>query len=210
MKLLHHLPIIGIAVALCLFVVAAAQYPGGTMDSASTVGYSWAHNFLSSLFAPRALNGAANPARYIAIPAVLVLCVSLGMVFRGISTKARSLVHRKAIEIGGIGAAVYGFLIATPMHNLMISIGLLFSWTALLATTHMLYVERRWLLFGWGTICIALSLVSATMYYGDMLYGLARVWWTPRKAIMVKEVLDGRETSEVQSGVQVRGGSDGC
>ena len=40
--------------------------------------------------------------------------------------------------------------------------------------------------------------------------GLARVWWTPRKAIMVKEVLDGRETSEVQSGVQVRGGSDGC
>lgn len=175
MKFMNHLPVVGIAVALCLFVVAAIHYPGGTMSSASTVGYSWAHNFISSLFAPRALNGAVNPARYIAIPAMLFLCASLGMVFSRISRKARSRAHKKAIEIGGIGAAVYGFLIATPMHNLMISIGLLFSLAALLATTHMLYIERRWWLFGWGTLCLTLSLVSASMYYGKLLYGLLPV-----------------------------------
>lgn len=69
----YHLPAIGVPAALCLFVVAAIYYPGGTMDSACTVGYSWAHNFVSSLFASRALNGAANPAGYVAVPAMLLL-----------------------------------------------------------------------------------------------------------------------------------------
>lgn len=147
MRLFRHLPVIGIAVALSLFVVAVSRYPGGTMDCAGTVGYSLAHNFISSLFAPRALNGAANPARYIAIPALLLLCLSLGVVFRQTSRKARSRVHRKVIEAGGIGSMVYIFLIATPMHDSMVSVGLLFSLVAVLATAHMLYLERRWLLW---------------------------------------------------------------
>lgn len=79
-RLKYHLPAIGLAVALCLFVVAGMYYPGGTTDSASTVGYSLVHNFVSTLFAPRALNGAPNPARFVAMPAMLFLCVSLGIV----------------------------------------------------------------------------------------------------------------------------------
>jgi hypothetical protein len=82
-KFTNHLPVIGIAVALSLFVVATIHYPGGTMGSASTVGYSLGHNFISSLFASHALNGAANPARYIAIPALLLLCVSFGALVSG-------------------------------------------------------------------------------------------------------------------------------
>jgi hypothetical protein len=70
---------------------------------------------------------------------------------------------------------VYAFLVATPMHDLMVSIGLLFSLAALLATAHMLYIERLWLLFGWGTVFIALKLVSAAMYYGNVFYGLLPV-----------------------------------
>lgn len=171
----NHLPAIGVGLALCLFVVAASYYPGGTTDSASTVGYSWAHNFVSSLFAPRALNGAANPARQTAIAAMLLLCVSLAVIFKRISLKVRSQVHKKTIEIGGIGSMVYGFLAVTPMHDLMVSIGLIFSLVALLAMTHALYMERRRLLFGWGSICVALSLLSAAMYYGDVLYGFLPV-----------------------------------
>jgi hypothetical protein len=34
------------------------------------------------------------------------------------------------------------------MHDLMVTIGLLFSLVALVATAHALYAERRWLLFG--------------------------------------------------------------
>lgn len=89
--------------------------------------------------------------------------------FRRISINVRSSrVHKKTIEIGGIGALVYGFLAVTRMHDLMVSIGLLFSLAALLAATHALYIERRWLLFVWGSICLAMSLVSAAMYYGNV------------------------------------------
>lgn len=167
-----HLPAIGVAVGLCLFVVAARYYPGGTTDSASTVGYHWAHNFVSSLFAQRALNGAVNPARSFAIPAMLVLCLSLGIMLWRISRSVSSHVHKTTIEIGGIGAMVYGFLVVTPMHDLMVNIGLLFGLVAMIATIHVLYIERRWPLFGWGAIGLALLLVSATMYYGNVFYGL--------------------------------------
>ena len=70
-----HLPLLGIAAAVCLFLSAAARYPGGTTSSATTVGYDWTRNFISSLFAARALNGAVNPARYFAFCACWLFAV---------------------------------------------------------------------------------------------------------------------------------------
>jgi hypothetical protein len=61
------------------------------------------------------------------------------------------------------------------MHDLMVDIGLLFAATALLTTTHALYLERRWGLALWGAGCIALIALSATMYYGHILYGFLPV-----------------------------------
>ena len=81
----RYLPLIGILISVRLFVLAATYYPGGSTFSASSAGYDWARNFISSLFRPEALNGAANPARYFAIPAMLILCVSVGFVFKNIS-----------------------------------------------------------------------------------------------------------------------------
>lgn len=172
MRLANHLPIIGVVAALCLFVVAAYQYPGGTIESTSSIGYSWTQNFMSSLFAARALNGAANPSRYVAIPALLLMCLSLGFVFARISMSARSSGHKKTIQIAGIGSMVYAFLIATPMHDLMITVALIFTLVALVATVYLLYIERGWFLFGWGTICLGVLLINAVMYYTNALVGI--------------------------------------
>jgi hypothetical protein len=171
----YHVPTIGIAIALCLFVVAASYYPGGTTLSADTVGYSWVHNFVSALFQPVALNGDANPARSFAIAAMLLLCLSWGLMFWQISRQVKARVHQKTIEISGLGLMVYAFLIVTPLHNLMVDLALLFGLVALFATTHDLYLERHPLLFGWGALCLALLMVSAMMYYGNVLYGLLPV-----------------------------------
>lgn len=171
----RHLPTVGVAAALALFATATRRYPGGTAESTGTLGYSWAHNFISSLFAPRALNGAPNPARAFAIPAMLALCFSLAVVFWRLSRQFHSRAHRKTIEIAGIGAMVYSLLVVTPMHDLMVDIGLLFTFAALFATTHALYLERRGALFLWGAGCIALAVLSAAMYYGHLLYGLLPV-----------------------------------
>jgi hypothetical protein len=170
-----HLPVVGIGLALCLFVGAALSYPGGTTESPDTVGYSLIHNFISSLFASRALNGAANPARYIAMAAMVFLCISIGFAFQQISTTVVSRVHRKTIEIAGIGSVVYSLLIVTPMHDLMVTIGLAFNFVALLATTHWLFLQRRWRLAAWGALCIALTALGAVMYYRHVGYALLPV-----------------------------------
>src|SRR4051794_32598621 len=109
--------LIGILASVCLFVVATAYYPGGTTFSANSVGYDWTRNFISSLFAANALNGAINPGRHFGIPTMLIFCISLGYVFNVISTKAMSKRHRKMIQIAGIGSMVYAFLVVTPMHD---------------------------------------------------------------------------------------------
>jgi hypothetical protein len=166
----HHLPTFGIAAALALIAVAASRYPGGTTDSATTVGYSWAHNFISALFGDRALNGAPNPVRLVATVAMFVLCVSIAIVFQRLSTRFPSQRRRKTIQIAGIGTAVYSFLIVTRMHDLMVDIGLLFTFVAILATTQGLYIARRRFLFVWGAGCFSLTAAAATMYYGHLFY----------------------------------------
>jgi hypothetical protein len=167
---LRHAPLLGMILSIVLFAVAMAYYPGGTSFSANTIGYNWSQNFLSSLFQPRAYNGSPNPARWFAIPAMFLLSLSYGFIFRGVSRKSRSKVPKKVIEIGGIGSAVYTFLVVTPMHNLMITISLLFFITAVLATLHLLYTQRQTVLLAAGFVCVAVMLISCVMYYGNVFF----------------------------------------
>ncbi len=53
------------------------------------------------------------------------------------------------------------------MHDLLVSFSLLFFVTAVFAIMHMLYIEHRMTLFGFGMICLAVSVASAIMYYGN-------------------------------------------
>src|SRR5262245_13413260 len=137
-----HLPLIGILVSVVLLALSASYYPGGSYDSPDSVGYDWSRNFISTLFAPIALNGAANPARRLAIPAMLVFCVSIGVLFRNISRKAKSRLHRKAIEIGGIGTAIYAFLVVKTMHDILVSIAFVFFMVSVMVTLHLLSSDR--------------------------------------------------------------------
>lgn len=157
-----HLPLIGVLASLVLFALATARYPGG---------YDWANHSISALFQPRALNGAENPARPLAVLAIFIFCVSMGVVFKSISRRGKSRFHKKTIEIAGIGSMVYAFLVVTPMHNLLVGVGLLFFVTAMLVTLHMVYLEGRSGLLYAGIVCLALPLCNAVMYYGNVLYG---------------------------------------
>lgn len=168
----HHWPAVGTAIAFGLFFAAAAAYPGGTLQSTTTVGYRWTENFICALFAQNALNGEANPARQFAIPAMWLLCLCLGTVYWRISRRATTRLHRSAIEIGGPGAMAYAAFVMTPIHDLVVHIGLVFGLVALLMTTHMLYSQgRRWLA-AWGGLCLAQLLLSATLYYSGRLDGV--------------------------------------
>src|SRR5437762_3592279 len=95
----RYLPLAGILSSFVLFVLAAARYPGGTLESADLVGYDWTRHYISTLFAAAALNGAANPSRFFAIPAMAIFCLSIAVVFKSVSLKSGSRPLRKTIEI---------------------------------------------------------------------------------------------------------------
>ena len=153
-----------------LFAVASSLYPGGTAFSPESIGYSWSRNFTSALFAPEALNGQPNPGRPFAVVALAFWCLSLAFSFKWISNQASHPALRKIIEIAGIGAAVYAFFVATPMHDLMVVIGLVFSLTALVTTILFLFTAKAWNLFGWGLLSLGLSVLSASLYFAGSTF----------------------------------------
>jgi hypothetical protein len=155
-------PLIGVLASLVFFVLSTALYPGG---------YDWGNHTISRLFQPSVPNGADNPARPLAVLAVFMFCVSMAFVFKSVSRRGQSRFHKKTIEIAGIGSMVYAFLVITPMHDVLVGIALLFFVTAMLATFHVLYLERHFGMLCAGIVCLAVTLSNAAMYYGDVFFG---------------------------------------
>jgi len=143
--------------------MAALRYPGG---------YDWTRDFISTLFAPSTATGATNEARYVAVLAMFVFCVSVAVLFKLVARRARGRALGKTLEIGGIGSMVYAFLVVTPMHDLLVGMALLFFLPAMLAALGLTYLEGRLALFWSGLMCLGLLLASATMYYGNILWHL--------------------------------------
>jgi len=48
-------------------VIASLVYPGGSLLDKNSIGFGWSKNFLSNLFAAKAINGAENAGRIWAI-----------------------------------------------------------------------------------------------------------------------------------------------
>jgi hypothetical protein len=60
---------------------------------------------------------------------------------------------------------VYASFTATPMHDLMVTISLIFFLVDALALIQALYVSREMGLFVAGCVCLAVLVASATIYY---------------------------------------------
>lgn len=118
------------------------------------------------------MNGADNPARPFAIAALLLLCASLGATYFRISRTTSLRPYRSAIEIGGIGTAVYAAFVPTVLHNVAVNVGLVFSLCAFAAVERLLWIERRRRLFACGLVLLALKIAGAVSYYGDVYYRL--------------------------------------
>lgn len=157
---LRRLPLPGALAGLALLALSTRWYPGG---------YRWTRDTISALFAPAGPNGGDNPARTLAIAGAVVLAASMALLFQLLSQTARSRVHRKTIQIGGIGAMVYAALTVTPMHDLMVGIALVFFLAMMLAVVDMLRSQGRVGLLWLGVLCLAIKLGSAVVYYGDVL-----------------------------------------
>lgn len=186
----RNLPLFTIAASLPLFALAVAQYPGGNDWDTAAVGFRFTRNYVCALFQPLALDGSANASRKFAIPAMLMLCVSMAYMFWAVSRQCHERATRKIIEIFGIGTMVYTFLgVNTPMHDLLVLIAAAFFSIAAIGMLRMLHATRRLISVLAGVLCLALLIALAAMRHGGLrpdlapitewlLFGLAILWLT--------------------------------
>jgi len=184
----RHLPLFVIGLSLPVFALAAASYPGGNDWDTTADGFRFTQNYVSALFQPRAINGSVNSARKFAIPAMLMLCVSMAYMFWAVSRQCHEPATRKTIEIFGIGTMVYTFLgVNTPMHDLLVVIAAAFYGIAAIGMLRMLHAAQRLKGVLAGVLCLALLIGLAAMRHGNVRSDLAPItewllfasgiWW---------------------------------
>jgi hypothetical protein len=104
--------------SVLLIVIAALAYPGGSLLDKNSVGFGWSKNFISNLFAAKAINGSENPGRIWAILGMAFQSVGYGVFFIHMSKKISFKVWANILKYIGFANILFIFLIATPYHDL--------------------------------------------------------------------------------------------
>ncbi len=169
-----HSILIGILLSVFLLLVAAWRYPGGSAINPHAVGFDWQHNFISNLFGQKALNGDPNPARFWAIGGMIFLSASYALFFVRFSTKIPPGGAVKVIRYCGVSGMFFTFLIATPLHDSMITIASTLFLVSLFYITVFVFKSP---LTPFKLLCP----VCLLFFYGTLyVYGSGTFWqWLP-------------------------------
>lgn len=158
--IIRSIPIVGVVVAVGLLALSIYRYTGDV---------HWTRVTVSMLCASTLPDGTPNPGRAVPIIALLLFCASMALVYQLISRLAETRVQRDTIQIAGIGSQVYSVLTATPIHNLMVNIALVFTMVAMVAIVYMLHCKHHRGLAWFGVVCIVVALGCVSLYYADAL-----------------------------------------
>ena len=157
MVLSKFISILCVLVSAIVLCIATALYPGG---------FDWSKDFISTM-----LRGPSGPARTLADVGVLVFCVSLAFVFARLARAPEFSKNSKLIQIAGIGSMVYSAIVVTPLHDLMVTISLLFFLAAVVPLILALRANGEIQLFIAGCVCLAILIASAACYYASLYVG---------------------------------------
>jgi hypothetical protein len=109
--------LICVVISVILIVLATVVYPGGSLLDKNSIGFDWSKNFLSNLFATRAINGAENPGWIWALIGMAFHSVGYGIFFINMSKKIPSRQWANILKFIGAANIIFIFLIATPLHD---------------------------------------------------------------------------------------------
>jgi hypothetical protein len=110
--------LICLVLSVIFIVIATLFYPGGSLLDKNSIGFQWSKNFLSNLFAAKAINGSENPARIWAIIGMAFHSVGYGIFFINMSKKIAAGQLAAVLKFIGATNILFIFLIATPLHDL--------------------------------------------------------------------------------------------
>ena len=168
-----HSVLICLVISVMFIVIASLFYPGGSLVDKNAAGFDWSKNFLSNLFAPKALNGSENPGRIWALVGMAFLAVGYGIFFINMSKKIAS--KQWAIILKCIGAAniILIFLIATPLHDLGV-LSIILTLIGLFVITVFVLKSKLHVLKWCCIICLLTYYVFFT-FYGFGYLGFAMI-----------------------------------
>lgn len=162
----YFFPLAGIPCFIILYMIATWYYPGGSQADSHAVGFSWQHNYWCNLLNDKAINGQINPAKPIAIAAMVVLCISLTVfwcAFPFYTTAKHS--YRQTVRYSGSSAMVAASLLGVLEHDWVTNIASLLGVVAVIGTLAILKKERWNFLFGYGIVNVLLVGINNIFYY---------------------------------------------
>ncbi|GGH63419.1 hypothetical protein HNQ91_002532 [Filimonas zeae] len=154
----------GIIVSVSLLLVAIAVYPGGSLANPNAVGFQWSQNFISNLFAAKAINGAVNTARVWADAGMILLSASFAVFFVHFSQKIPNKGAAMVIKYLGAGNMLFNCLIATPLHDLMVVIASTLLLVSLFYITVFVMLTRLHWLKCACVVCMLLYYITMFLY----------------------------------------------
>lgn len=164
------LPLIGIALFVVFYIIAAINYPGGSYVAQNQTGFSFKNNYLCDLLDNQAINGALNSARIYARISLAILCFSLILLWYHLpklfdrKNKAQTI-----MSITGILSLIITLFLASGIHDIIIRIAGVFGVAALLISFIELYKANYYKLLIFGIICLFLFLTNYYIYETEIL-----------------------------------------
>jgi hypothetical protein len=165
------IPVIGMLLFILLYITATFFYPGGSQVDKNSVGFSWANNYWCNLLNENAINGKPNPAKPIAMSAMLLLCCALSF-FWWIFPRESGMANpgRRVIQISGIVAMMTACLLCTNLnHDLVTNLASSLGIIATVGTFAGLYKIRWHGLFAFGIVNLLFVVVNNFLYYNKDL-----------------------------------------
>lgn len=166
--------LICVIISVLFLLIATLLYPGGSILDKNSVGFDWSKNFISNLFLTKALNGAENPSRIWALIGMVFNSIGYGLFFIHTSRKIPQK-HTELVLISiGVVNMLLTFLIATPLHDIMVPVSSTLTMIGLFYITVFIFKTKiHWLTM----FCIvSLLIFYSTLYlYGAGNWGLLAV-----------------------------------
>lgn len=191
------IPLFGIVVFVALYGCAAQLYPGGNQTDLKAPGFDWLHNYWCDLLSMHASNGKINPARPVAMLAMVLLSVALAFFWYRLAGFLDCSVRMRAVvRASGIISMATACLLFTPFHGTALVVSGGSGIVVLVATMVFLRQNNLTQLFRFGVFCVVLFVGNNLIYWSktglewlplvQKITFCAILYWVARISLLLK------------------------
>lgn len=168
-EVILKLPLIGMALFVILYVIAANMYPGGSWNMPGASGFSFWNNYLCDLLDHYAINGQLNDGRYVARAALGFLCGALLVLWFYLpSFFPKNGINLAIMWSAGILALGTTFFLSAGTHDITVRIAGILGVIAFVSLYLELYRIGQSRLFYFGLLCLLIFLINYYIYETGM------------------------------------------